>query len=107
VSAELRAVVDVNVFVSAARSPSGLCGRLLDAATAGRWIPVVSVMLFQELEEVLARHCSRRLLVLVSHLRRGGEVVGERRVGYDGDNLVVLDKNAGERAHAACHSLVS
>lgn len=61
-SAELRVVVDVNVFVSAARSPSGLCGRLLDAATAGRWIPVVSVMLFQELEEVLARPKFRDVL---------------------------------------------
>jgi putative PIN family toxin of toxin-antitoxin system len=55
VSAELRAVADVNVLVSAARSPNGLRGRLLDDATAGRWRPVVSMLLFQELEEVLAR----------------------------------------------------
>lgn len=61
-SAELRAVADVNVLVSAARSPNGLCGRLLDAATAGRWIPVVSVMLFQELEEVLVRSKFRDVL---------------------------------------------
>lgn len=61
-SAELRAVADVNVLVSAARSPNGLCGRLLDAATAGRWRPVVSVLLFQELEEVLTRPKFRDVL---------------------------------------------
>lgn len=38
-----RAVVDVNVLVSAARTPNGLCGRLLEAAIDGRWRPVVSV----------------------------------------------------------------
>ena len=54
-SAVLRAVADVNVLVSAARSPNGVCGGLLEDATAGRWIPVVSVLLIQELEEVLAR----------------------------------------------------
>lgn len=61
-SAALRAVADVNVLVSAARSPNGLCGRLIDAATAGRWTPVVSVLLFQELEEVLARPKFRDVL---------------------------------------------
>jgi putative PIN family toxin of toxin-antitoxin system len=50
-----RAVVDVNVLVSAARTPNGLCGRLLEAAIDGRWRPVVSMLLFAELEEVLAR----------------------------------------------------
>jgi putative PIN family toxin of toxin-antitoxin system len=50
-----RAVADVNVFISAARTPNGLCGRLLDAAIDGRWRPVVSMMLYEELEEVLAR----------------------------------------------------
>jgi putative PIN family toxin of toxin-antitoxin system len=62
VTAELRAVADVNVLDSAARSPNGLCGRLLDAATAGCWRPVVSVLLFQELEEVLARPKFRDVL---------------------------------------------
>ncbi len=55
-------MADVNVLVSAARSPNGLCGRLLDDATAGRWRPVVSVLLFQELEEVLARPKFRDVL---------------------------------------------
>jgi len=50
-----RAVADVNVLVSAARTPNGLCGRLLEAAVDGRWRPVVSMMLFEELEDVLAR----------------------------------------------------
>jgi putative PIN family toxin of toxin-antitoxin system len=62
VTAVLRAVADVNVLVSAARSPNGLCGRLLDVATAGARRPVVSVLLFQELEEVLARPKFRDVL---------------------------------------------
>jgi uncharacterized protein len=62
VSTELRVVADVNVLVSAARSPNGLCGRLLDDATTGRWRPVVSVLLIQELEEVLARPKFRDVL---------------------------------------------
>jgi putative PIN family toxin of toxin-antitoxin system len=62
VSTELRAVADVNVLVSAARTPNGLCGRLLEAAIDGRWRPVISVMLFQELEDVLARPKFRDVL---------------------------------------------
>jgi uncharacterized protein len=60
--ARLRAVVDVNVLVSAARSPNGLCGRLLDEAIDGRWRPVVSALLFEELEDVLARPAFRDVL---------------------------------------------
>ena len=54
-----RAVADVNVLVSAARTPNGLCGRLVEAAIDGRWQPVVSQMLFEELEDVLARPAFR------------------------------------------------
>jgi putative PIN family toxin of toxin-antitoxin system len=57
-----RAVADVNVLVSAVRTPNGLCGRLLDAAIEGRWRPVVSMMLFEELEDVLARPKFRDVL---------------------------------------------
>jgi len=57
-----RAVADVNVLVSAARTPNGLCGRLLEAAIDGRWQPVVSKMLFEELEDVLARPAFRDAL---------------------------------------------
>lgn len=57
-----RAVVDVNVLVSAARSPNGLCGRLLEEAIVGRWRPVVSALLFEELEDVLARPAFRDML---------------------------------------------
>jgi uncharacterized protein len=62
VTTELRAVVDVNVLVSAARTPNGLCGRLLEAAIDGCWRPVISVTLFQELEDVLARPKFRDVL---------------------------------------------
>jgi putative PIN family toxin of toxin-antitoxin system len=62
VRSALRAVADVNVLVSAARTPNGLCGRLLEAAIDGRWQPVVSTMLFEELEDVLARPKFRDVL---------------------------------------------
>lgn len=55
----LRAVVDVKVLVSAARSPNGLCGRLLEEAIDRRWRPVVSRLLCEELEDVLARPAFR------------------------------------------------
>jgi uncharacterized protein len=67
VSDEPRAVADVNVLVSAVRTPKGLCGRLLDAAAAERWTPVISLMLVEELEEVLARPAFKDVI--------GGEVI--------------------------------
>ncbi len=54
-SARLRAVLDTNVFVSAARTPRGVCGRILAAAYAGDWTMVVSEKLLSELAEVLHR----------------------------------------------------
>jgi hypothetical protein len=57
-----RAVADVNVLVSAVRTPHGLCGRLLEAAIDGRWQPVVSMMLFEGLGDVLARPKLRDVL---------------------------------------------
>lgn len=57
-----RAVVDVNVLVSAARTPNGLCGRLLEAALDGRWQPVISMTLLEELEDVLARPAFKDVL---------------------------------------------
>ena len=57
-----RAVADVNVLVSAARTPNGVCGRLLEAAIDGRWQPVVSATLFAELEEVFSRRVFKDLL---------------------------------------------
>jgi uncharacterized protein len=58
----LRAVADVNVLVSAVRTPNGRCGRLLEAAIERRWRPVMSMALFEELEEVLARPAFRDVL---------------------------------------------
>ena len=54
-SARLRVVLDTNVFVSAARTPRGVCGRILDAACAEIWKMVVSEQLLDELAEVLHR----------------------------------------------------
>lgn len=61
-SEPLRAVADVNVLVSAIRTPAGLCGRLIDEALTGRWLPVISDQLIEELEDVLARPAFRNLL---------------------------------------------
>ncbi|HEV7943761.1 MAG TPA: putative toxin-antitoxin system toxin component, PIN family [Solirubrobacteraceae bacterium] len=49
-------------LVSAARTPNGLCGALLQAALDERWTPVISMMLFEELEEVLARPAFKDVL---------------------------------------------
>ncbi len=54
-SARLRVVLDTNVFVSAARTPRGVCGRILDAAYAEIWTMVASEQLLDELDEVLHR----------------------------------------------------
>jgi putative PIN family toxin of toxin-antitoxin system len=62
VTSNLRAVADVNVLVSAARTPNGLCGRLLEAALEGRWRPVISTTLFEELEDVLERPAFKDVL---------------------------------------------
>lgn len=53
---------DPNVLVAAAITPRGVCGRLLEAATQGRWQLVVSPLLVAELAEVLAREKFRRWL---------------------------------------------
>ncbi len=50
------------MWVSAAITPRGVCGQLVDAALAGRWQPVASPRLLGELEAVLARERFRRWL---------------------------------------------
>jgi len=55
VTVRLRAVLDTNVFASAARTPRGVCGRILSTAFAGHWTMVVSEQLLDELAEVLHR----------------------------------------------------
>jgi uncharacterized protein len=62
VSRLLRAVADVNVLVSAVRTPNGRCGQLLEAAIEGRWRLVMSMSLFEELEDVLARPAFKDVL---------------------------------------------
>jgi len=62
VSSPPRAVADVNVLVSAVRTPGGVCGRLIDEALAGCWRLVMSLQLIEELETVLARPAFRNRL---------------------------------------------
>ncbi len=59
-----RAVPDPNVLVAAAITPHGVCGRLVDAAIAGRWKPVASPQVLAELSEVLLREKFRRWLTV-------------------------------------------
>jgi putative PIN family toxin of toxin-antitoxin system len=59
-----RAVADTNVWVAAAIAPHGVCGQLLRAAIAGRWEPIASPLLVEELAEVLARRKFRRWLTV-------------------------------------------
>lgn len=58
----MRVVADTNVLVAAVIAPDGRCGRLLLAATEGRWSVVASPRLLDELAEVLARRKFRRWL---------------------------------------------
>jgi uncharacterized protein len=58
----MRVVADTNVLVAAVLAPDGRCGRLLFAATEGRWSLVASPRLLDELAEVLARRKFRRWL---------------------------------------------
>jgi putative PIN family toxin of toxin-antitoxin system len=55
-----RAVADTNVWVAAAITPRGVCGRLLQAFLDGRWQPVLSPALIDELRDVLERPKFRR-----------------------------------------------
>src|SRR5205809_1080550 len=58
----MRAVADTNVLIAAVLAPDGRCGRLLLAATEGRWSLVASPRLLDELGDVLARRKFRRWL---------------------------------------------
>lgn len=51
----LRAVVDTNVWVSALLNPAGYPARVLEAFRNGRFVPVLSQPLVDELIEVLSR----------------------------------------------------
>lgn len=50
------------MWVAAAITPTGICGRLLQAAIDSQWQPVVSPLLLAELDEVLTRDKFRRWL---------------------------------------------
>lgn len=55
-------MADTNIWVAAAITPHGVCGRLLSAAIEGRWQPVISQLLVEELTVVLSRPKFRRWL---------------------------------------------
>ena len=107
----LRAVVDVNVFVSAVLTPGGAPHRLLEQWLEGAFELVVSPALMAELDRVLARpeirsHADERVLAaLVAGLRIGAVSVSdppatERLVpGDPRDDYVVALARAGG-AHA-------
>lgn len=57
-------MADTNVWVAAAITPNGVCGRLLRAALDEWWEPVASPQLLDEMSEVLRRDKFRRWLTL-------------------------------------------
>ena len=60
----LRALVDTNVWISAFLNPGGAPGQVLTAFLAGRFVPVVSAPLLNEIRDVMARPRIRRRCVL-------------------------------------------
>ena len=80
---ELRAVVDTNVWVSAALTPVGHSARVLDALRAGRFTLVTSEPLLDELADVLRRPrivrrfgtTSDQIAELILQLRDRAEIV--------------------------------
>jgi predicted nucleic acid-binding protein len=52
--------VDTNVLIAAVVSRGGTCAELLTAALAGRWTPIVSPILLEELADVFGRPKFRR-----------------------------------------------
>ncbi len=64
----LRVVVDPNVVVSAAISPTGVTGRLIRLGLSGQFRIVVCPMLVQEANEVLSRPKLRRFVTVVDAL---------------------------------------
>ena len=104
----LRAVLDVNVLVSATISPAGTPARILHEWRAGAFELVVSPQLLADLERVLARpriaaRAAGAAAAAVSLIRAGAVQVedptAERLVPDDsGDDYLVALARAG-RAH--------
>jgi putative PIN family toxin of toxin-antitoxin system len=55
-----RLVVDTNVLIAAVVSRGGTCDELFTGALAGRWTPIVSPILLEELADVFGRPKFRR-----------------------------------------------
>jgi putative PIN family toxin of toxin-antitoxin system len=79
----LRVLADTNVLVAAVTSNEGISARLLIAARSGRYQLIVSPLLLEELDTVLARPKFRRYLSsddahrFVVMVRELAEVVGD------------------------------
>ena len=61
----LRVFIDTNVWVSAFINADGAPARILEAFLAGRFVPVVSRVLLEEIDGVLRRPRIRRRLRLI------------------------------------------
>jgi putative PIN family toxin of toxin-antitoxin system len=104
----VRAVVDTNVWVSAAIKPRGLPGQILSAYRADQFTLLVSEPLLDELAEVLGRPkfvrrgiSSQDVEELLALLRSGAEHVsvgGTIRVCRDPEDDVVIETAIGGRA---------
>ncbi len=95
-----RAFVDTNIWISAFINPSGPPAAVLDAFIAGKFVPVVSRALIDQIHEVASRpHIRRRIsdddlaTLLVLLLDRAVEAfpTGNLRICRDPDDDILLE----------------
>lgn len=66
-----RAVLDTNVFVSAAIKPEGNCAQIFNYGQEGKFVPLVSQFILDEVTDVLARpHIQKKYRAQVTASKR-------------------------------------
>ncbi len=67
----MRAVLDTNVFISAAIKPEGNCAQIFSQGEAGKFAPLVSQFILEEIADVLARpHIQKKYRAQVTANKR-------------------------------------
>lgn len=67
----IRAVLDTNVFVSAAIKPEGNCAQIFSQGEEGKFAPLVSQFILDEIADVLARpHIQKKYRAQVTASKR-------------------------------------
>ncbi|MDO8688486.1 MAG: putative toxin-antitoxin system toxin component, PIN family, partial [Dehalococcoidia bacterium] len=92
-----RALIDTNVWISAFINPHGLPARVLGAFLEGRFVPVVSQSLLDEIREVLNRPRIRRRLRLGERdLATVLDLLRDRAVGVVPTGVLRLCRDPGD-----------